>query len=115
MNFSVYILYSKKLDRFYVGFTSNLENRIKQHNKGESSYTSQGIPWIILWATSKEVREEAEHLERKLKNLSRVRKIDFMNKYSEGIINYKLLTLPAAGQHGWPQGSSGSCADKGLK
>ncbi|MFD1616076.1 GIY-YIG nuclease family protein [Gelatiniphilus marinus] len=33
MNF-VYILYSKLLDKFYVGEASNLEERIEQHNYG---------------------------------------------------------------------------------
>ena len=45
MSFHVYILYSKTLDRFYVGFTTNLTNRLAEHNAGESAYTSGGIPW----------------------------------------------------------------------
>ena len=87
----VYILYSSKLDRFYVGQTSNLENRIIEHNSGESLYTSTGIPWSLLWSTEKSSLRAAEDLELKLKNLTRVRKVKFMRKYPEGIRDQELL------------------------
>lgn len=45
----------------------------------------------MIWSTGKEVRFEAEQLERKLKNLTRVRKIRFMKKYGEGIFDEVLL------------------------
>jgi putative endonuclease len=36
MTYSVYILNSEKLDRFYIGFTSNLEKRLEFHLNAES-------------------------------------------------------------------------------
>jgi len=87
----VYILYSKKLDRFYVGQTPNLSNRLTALNNGESSLTSQGTPWTLLWSTTKDTFRAAEILEDKLKNLSRQRKIKFMRKYHEGIADEELL------------------------
>ena len=97
MVYHVYILYSVKLNRFYVGHTSNLENRFKKHNNGESAYTSQGIPWNLLWSTTKNSYRRAEALEFKLKNLSRVRKIKFMKNYSKGIKDHKLIELVEQG------------------
>jgi len=91
MNIHVYILYSKKLNRFYVGQTTNLGNRLSEHNQGESNYTSQGLPWTLLWSVSKSSLNEALTFERKLKNLSRARKMKFMIKYDEGVHNAKLL------------------------
>ena len=91
MTFSVYILYSLKLDRFYVGISKNLDKRMYHHNHGESAYTSIGIPWILIWITLKVAKYEAEELEQKLKNLSRVRKIRFMKKYSDGVVDFELL------------------------
>ena len=91
MQFHVYILYSEKLDRFYVGQTSYLQRRLSQHNSGESQYTSAGIPWTLLWSEPKYSRLDAEILERKLKNLSRIRKIGFMKKYESGLIELDLL------------------------
>ena len=93
MTFSVYILYSLKLDRFYVGISKNLDKCMYHHNHGESTYTSIGIPWILIWITLKVTKYEAEELEQKLKNLSRVRKIRFMKKYSDGIVHLKTLDL----------------------
>ena len=91
MHYYVYILYSSKLNRFYVGFTKNVDSRLSEHNHGDSSYTSTGIPWSLLWSTVKSTMKDAVELEQKLKNLSRERKIRFMNKYDEGIEDQILL------------------------
>jgi len=91
MTYYVYILYSHKLNRFYVGQTSNLENRLIEHNRSESLYTSQGAPWTLLWSASKDSLRVSEALEQKLKNLSPDRKIRFMLKYEEGIEDRKLV------------------------
>ena len=91
MQYDVYILYSKLLDRFYVGQTSKLTNRLAEHNSGESSFTSQEIPWTLLWSTIKPSFRAAEILEDKLKILSRARKIKFMRKYSDGNVDLDIL------------------------
>jgi putative endonuclease len=91
MTYHVYIIYSKNLNRFYIGYTNNLNNRIKEHNGRESKYTSGGTPWALLWSTTKPSVRDAENLEFKLKNLTRVRKIRFMRKYAEGIHDLDLL------------------------
>ena len=85
MCYFVYIIYSQSLDIYYKGQTNNLADRIKRHNSGQEKATSSGIPWILIWSTSKESRGEAMNLEQKLKNLSRKRLIDFISKYPEGI------------------------------
>ena len=89
--YHIYILYSKSLNRFYVGQTTKLQNKILEHNNGESPYTSQGIPWTLLWSTTKPSCRQAESLEFKLKNLSQIRKIRLMKKYSDGIEHHELL------------------------
>ena len=66
---------------------------MEQHNNRESPYTSQGIPWTLLWSTSKSSFRQAETLEFKLKNLSRIRKIKFMRKYADCIQNLDLLEI----------------------
>ena len=91
MKYHVYILYSRSLDRFYVGQTKDLQNRLVEHNQGESAYTSTGSPWTLLWSTTKATFRSAELLEEKLKNLSRVRKIKFMYKYKDSIANQDVL------------------------
>ncbi len=81
----VYILYSPSIDSFYKGRTSNLQKRMPYHNGGNSKHTLRGIPWILVWRSQKPSSTEAILLERKLKNLTRSRLIQFIEKYSEGI------------------------------
>ncbi|MFC0262719.1 GIY-YIG nuclease family protein [Fontibacter flavus] len=46
----VYILYSSKTDKYYVGSTDNLHDRIKHHNYGATPSTKSGAPnWILVY------------------------------------------------------------------
>jgi len=47
--FYVYILYSNKLKKHYIGYTNNLKDRLRRHNSGFSKYTSKGIPWKLIY------------------------------------------------------------------
>jgi len=85
MSYLVYILYSKKLNTFYKGQTSDLTDRLKRHNSGYEKATKSGAPWVLLWINQKDTRSEAVKLESKLKNLSRARLVQFMLKYQEDV------------------------------
>jgi len=43
----VYIIYSKKIDRYYVGYKDDLELRLERHNGGCGKYTL-GVPWKLV-------------------------------------------------------------------
>src|SRR6476469_5398918 len=47
--FYLYIIYSSKLNRYYVGHTSDIEVRLVQHNSGISSYTSKANDWKLVY------------------------------------------------------------------
>jgi len=79
--FYVYILQSQMNDSFYKGSTNNLLRRLEEHNAGEEIATSRCLPWDLVWYTTKPSRSEAYVLEKKLKNLSVIRTIDFIKKY----------------------------------
>ena len=50
MEFIVYILYSEKYDKTYVGYTSSLIERFKSHNfLSKVGFTSKFRPWIVLY------------------------------------------------------------------
>ncbi|OFX89545.1 MAG: hypothetical protein A2W99_14565 [Bacteroidetes bacterium GWF2_33_16] len=83
--FYVYILFSEKLSKFYIGQTNNLEERLKRHNSGYEIFTSKGTPWKLLWKADKATRTEAMDLEKKLKNLSQKRLQQFMQKYNHEV------------------------------
>ena len=49
----VYILQSAvATERFYTGYTENLENRRKDHNSGKDPYTAKYKPWRIKTAVA---------------------------------------------------------------
>ena len=54
-----YILYSKKLDKFYVGSTNNVEGRLIRHNSSNIGFTSTGKPWDIVYSEKYSERKEA--------------------------------------------------------
>lgn len=44
-----YVLYSKKHEKIYIGYTSNLIGRFKSHNElGTKGYTIRYRPWIVV-------------------------------------------------------------------
>jgi putative endonuclease len=45
----VYVLWSEKLKKRYVGSTKNLEQRIKEHNSGKTTFTKSGVPWKLIY------------------------------------------------------------------
>ena len=47
--FFVYALVSEKDNRIYVGFSSNLDKRIIEHNSGKTKSTKGYMPWRLLY------------------------------------------------------------------
>jgi len=45
----VYLLISEKDNSWYIGYTSNLKERIMQHNSGKTISTKRKLPWRILY------------------------------------------------------------------
>jgi putative endonuclease len=45
--YCVYILYSQKLSRFYIGTSDNVYRKLDAHNAGlkKDAFTYRGIPW----------------------------------------------------------------------
>ena len=52
----------------YVGVTSDLENRLKEHNFGESIHTNKYGPWKLMTYIAFDSREKAITFERYLKS-----------------------------------------------
>jgi putative endonuclease len=79
--FYVYILRSLSADKFYVGQTNDVEDRLRRHNAGLENFTSKYCPWMLIGVVEKKTRAEAMELEKKLKNLSKERIIIFVQKH----------------------------------
>ena len=66
----VYILQLKtNTDRFYTGFSENIENRLKDHNSGKDPHTSKYKPWPIKTAIACTDRQKALDFEKYLKKV----------------------------------------------
>jgi putative endonuclease len=50
MVFHFYILYSKALDKFYIGHTSELlEERLRKHLYNHSGFTAKAKDWEVVY------------------------------------------------------------------
>lgn len=47
MPYYVYILFSKSIQKHYIGQTNSIENRLKKHNSGTEKFTKKGMPWTL--------------------------------------------------------------------
>ena len=63
----VYILFSEKSSRYYVGQTADIDKRLKRHNQGLVRSTKGSIPWKLVLQLEVTNRSEALVLERKIK------------------------------------------------
>ena len=66
--FTVYVLYSKSYDKIYIGFTSNLEQRLLSHNElGKKGWTIKFRPWQLIHTEVFQLKSEAMKREKQLK------------------------------------------------
>ncbi len=45
----VYILYSSRLDKYYIGRTNDINRRLSEHNRIKGKFTDGGIPWSLVY------------------------------------------------------------------
>jgi putative endonuclease len=66
--FYVYVLRSGSDAGFYIGFSTNLRARLRQHQDGESIATKSRGPWKLIYYEAYTEREDAEGREKFLKS-----------------------------------------------
>jgi len=49
MNYFTYILYSEKLDKYYVGYTKEISQRLEQHLWKHKGFTGKADDWIVKY------------------------------------------------------------------
>ena len=64
----VYVLESEIDGRHYKGHTSDLKNRIGQHNSGKTKSTKGYRPWKLVYSEIYNTKEEAIEREKYLKS-----------------------------------------------
>ena len=65
--FVVYVLYSSKFDKIYIGYTSGLIARFKSHNELGKGWTKRFRPWKVVHIEFFDVKSEAMKREKNLK------------------------------------------------
>jgi len=63
-----YILYSPRLDKYYIGSTADPEGRLQRHNTSKKGFTSTGKPWILKYTEQFATKELALKREIQLKS-----------------------------------------------
>jgi putative endonuclease len=65
----VYVLYSKAHHKIYIGYTSDLEQRLLSHNElGKKGWTMKFRPWELVYTEEYQTKTEALKREKELKS-----------------------------------------------
>ena len=67
--FTVYVLHSEKYDKIYIGFTSDLEARLKSHNHlATKGHTIKYRLWNVIYTEEFSDKASAMKREKELKS-----------------------------------------------
>jgi len=69
---------SKKI-KTYVGYTNNIQNRLKKHNTNKGAKSTKGYKWNIIYKKKFLSKSNAMKFEYKLKN-NRKERMKILNK-----------------------------------
>ncbi|MCX6740502.1 MAG: GIY-YIG nuclease family protein [Candidatus Parcubacteria bacterium] len=79
----VYYLQSKiRPTQFYVGYTTKLDIRISDHNKGLSASTKPYRPWDLIFYEAYKDKKDAKRREKYLKTTKGRKGLKLMLRYS---------------------------------
>ena len=84
MHFFVYLLITKNKNKYlsYVGYTNNINKRLKLHNTGKGAKFTKGRKWTLIYKKRYKSKSIAMKEEFKLKNDRKKRnllKIKYIN------------------------------------
>jgi len=83
MIYCCYIVYSSSIDSFYIGYTSDIDERIRLHNNGVfggKSFTHRATDWKIFLLINCDTIKQAVFVEAKIKKMK-------SRKYIENLKN----------------------------
>ena len=79
MPFHVYVLHAIRANKIYIGFTANLQQRLKSHNElATKGWTIKFRPWVLVHTEVFQTKAEALKREKELKS---ARGRDFIRQY----------------------------------
>src|SRR5689334_16206229 len=91
-----YLLYSKRTNKTYIGYTCDIKRRIRQHNgeiKGGAKHTRMGRPWkIVAYISGFENNTTALQFEWAWKHLKKIGKRKTVKNNKENIKNFENIS-----------------------
>ena len=88
--FVVYILYSPGFSKIYIGYTSNLDERVKSHNElAQKGWTKKFRLWKVVYTENFQLKKKALAREKELKGAKGREWIWSLikNKIADGLIS----------------------------
>ena len=76
--FNIYILYSVKYDRFYIGQCEDVDKRLMRHNNKGVPSTKPYVPWQLVYTETFTSRSEATYREKEIKNKKSRKYIEYL-------------------------------------
>ena len=85
---TVYVLYSKRIDSFYLGSCKNLNNRLREHSSKtyKSCYTTRADDWETVLTIENLHYEQARKIEHHIKIMKSKIYIRNLIKYPELVL-----------------------------
>jgi len=65
--FTTYIIFSKNIDKYYIGHTADLKQRLVKHLANHKGFTGRSNDWSLVYQESFSTKEEAYQREREIK------------------------------------------------
>lgn len=87
--FYVYILQSESKHRLYIGFTTNLKQRLIKHNAAQNPSTKAYTPWAIIFYEAYMSRSDARRREKYFKTTQGHQAIKRMLR--DHLVNYEKM------------------------
>jgi len=89
---TVYILQSLKLNRYYTGFTTNLDVRLNFHQNSEGrKFTAKSDDWTLFLEIACDSKMQGLAIEKHIKKMKSKIYIENLKKYPEIIEKLKKL------------------------
>ena len=87
----LYILFSKSINKYYIGSCKDLDIRLEQHkNKDfEKGFTRISRDWELYYSVSDLNYQQARKIEKHIKNMKSIKYIQNLSKYPEIIEKLK--------------------------
>ena len=72
----LYIIYSNSLNKFYIGYSADIKERINRHNTYHKGFTGKANDWKLTYSEAYSSKKEAYARERQIKQWKSRKRIE---------------------------------------